>query len=563
MENYKIKISELNVKLQELINKTNALLKETNNLELEKSLNTELKDLESRANLKISFVGQYSSGKSTIISAITGDKSIKIDADVATDKVTEYQWKNIILMDTPGILAGKVEKHDERTKEALKNSDLIVYVLTSQLFDDIIFENFIDLAYNQRLKDKMLIAVNKMSMENGDIDELTKNYYNSIKTIFKERNYEFDFEIVFIDAADYIEGQDDQDEEFIQLSNFNTFLKTLNSFIEKKGIIKKQFDSPIRLLKNSIANITISQTDPNIQIVLKQSINRIDKAKQDIQSKINITLSNLKSKIINDGNKLIDLIGDSDQKTFENAEKEFEENTEKNIKNVIDQCKKILEDEEKEIIEEFDVFGNKDSIKNLENVINQKLKTGNLNVKELNNLEKQKKIINFLSNKSQGIAQSAINNSGLSGLKAVSGSEMHKTVYSVGKFFGSKFKPYGAVKIAGNIGKIAKFIGPALSLATIWLDVKENNDAEKRRKEILKLKNKLSVEIAEYAEKCINDIQADINDYIKNNYDEKIKDLNQSIIELIKTDSNNSELSKKIDKLNSDYIDFIEIIEEE
>ena len=64
-----------------------------------------------------------------------------IDANIATDKATEYRWNNIILMDTPGILAGKVEAHDERTKAALKECDLIFYVLTSQLFDDVVFNN--------------------------------------------------------------------------------------------------------------------------------------------------------------------------------------------------------------------------------------------------------------------------------------------------------------------------------------------------------------------------------------------------------------------------------------
>ena len=52
-------------------------------------------------------MGQYSSGKSNIISALTGRKDIKIDANVATDIVSEYLWNNIVLMDTPGILAGR------------------------------------------------------------------------------------------------------------------------------------------------------------------------------------------------------------------------------------------------------------------------------------------------------------------------------------------------------------------------------------------------------------------------------------------------------------------------
>ena len=135
--NSSIKIAELSNKLQSLINKTYEILEKSNNTELEKRLKEELQALRNRTDLTVAFVGQYSSGKSTIISAITGNKDIQIDANVATDKVSEYRWNNIVLLDTPGILAGKVERHDEHTKEALKSSDLIVYVITSQLFDNL------------------------------------------------------------------------------------------------------------------------------------------------------------------------------------------------------------------------------------------------------------------------------------------------------------------------------------------------------------------------------------------------------------------------------------------
>lgn len=114
-------------RLSRLEAKTRALLKETNNTELTCKMDSELAGLQDRKELRLAFVGQYSSGKSTIISALTGRKDIKIDANVATDHVSEYKWNNIVLMDTPGILAGKVESHDESTKAALKECDLIFY----------------------------------------------------------------------------------------------------------------------------------------------------------------------------------------------------------------------------------------------------------------------------------------------------------------------------------------------------------------------------------------------------------------------------------------------------
>ena len=242
--------ARLQENLYSLKERTRALLVSTNNQDLALRLDTELEAATERKKLCIAFVGQYSSGKSTIISAMTGNKHIKIDANVATDVVSKYDWHDIVLMDTPGILAGKVERHDEATKNALKDSDLIFYVLTSQLFDDVIFDNFIDLAYNQHLADKMFIVINKMGMESGEYEELVKNYTFSLQRTFIERGYNIDeFPIAFIDANDYIEGIDENDSEFVALSHFERFLDMLNTFVKKKGLIKKQFDTPVRILQ--------------------------------------------------------------------------------------------------------------------------------------------------------------------------------------------------------------------------------------------------------------------------------------------------------------------------
>ena len=92
--------------------KTEKLLLGTDNENLVIKMSEELTTSDERKELRLAFVGQYSSGKSTIISALTGRKDIKIDANVATDIVSEYRWNNIVLMDTPGILWPKFEKEE-------------------------------------------------------------------------------------------------------------------------------------------------------------------------------------------------------------------------------------------------------------------------------------------------------------------------------------------------------------------------------------------------------------------------------------------------------------------
>jgi len=81
--------------------------------------------------LTVSFIGQYSSGKSTLIAAMSnatfvkkyyenvsneqklievyriGSKELKIGVQIITDKTESYEWEQVLLIDTPGIYADR------------------------------------------------------------------------------------------------------------------------------------------------------------------------------------------------------------------------------------------------------------------------------------------------------------------------------------------------------------------------------------------------------------------------------------------------------------------------
>ena len=117
--------------------------------------------------LSVAFIGQYSAGKSTIISALTGNRDIKIDADIATDKTTSYDWNGIKIIDTPGLFTDR-QDHDAITYDAIDKADLLVFSLTYMLFDSVTVENFKKLAYEKGYAWKMMLVVNKMSDEAGE-----------------------------------------------------------------------------------------------------------------------------------------------------------------------------------------------------------------------------------------------------------------------------------------------------------------------------------------------------------------------------------------------------------
>ena len=116
--------------------------------------------------IKIVLVGQYSAGKSSIIKMLTGEDDIRIAADIATDKATSYQWKGVEITDTPGIDTRLRPEHDEISKRAIQEADMLLFVITNELFDENIAKDFKELAFTQNRKNAMLLVVNKMERAN-------------------------------------------------------------------------------------------------------------------------------------------------------------------------------------------------------------------------------------------------------------------------------------------------------------------------------------------------------------------------------------------------------------
>lgn len=551
--------------LLSLIEKTKNLLADTDNQALVSKLDAELEQATDRKELSLAFVGQYSSGKSTIISAMTGDKQIKIDANVATDVVSKYEWNNILLMDTPGILAGKKESHDEATKEALKESDLIFYVLTSQLFDDIIFNNFIDLAYNQRLADKMFIVINKMGMESGEYDELVENYTVSLQKIFAERGYSLDqFPVAFIDAYDYIQGEDEKDEEFIKLSHFGRFLDMLNAFVDQKGLIKKQFDTPVRILQSYLKNIQVAEVDKTISDFYNQFEQKLTSSEKELKRDVEQVLSWFDSSCMNEVINLSSEIGAIDEEAvWTQKQNDLSNKLSNMISEASDRIDTSINQNYDRLLKEMSEFSGKEALVKYTESIDAKINSPSISVEEKKSLTTQRNSLTYLlkqgANKVSSMAPGVNSISG--GISAASGSTLHEGVLTIGHFFGKKFKPWEAVRWASNIGKVAKFGIPVLATGLdIWMQVREDKRENERIEQIKSDKNQF---VTTY--QCeINKIKSQFEDYlhtILENYANKRDEINKSKDEFITLSTRNEELGRSIKDLEGEYVDFIEIID--
>ena len=328
--NVKFEAKEISLRVDQMVKELSELLLKTDTPDLDKlqeNLLQDIKDHQEFDALTVAFVGQYNAGKSTTISALTGRRDIRIDSDVATDKTSGYDWNGIKIIDTPGLFADR-EDHDDITYNAIAKADLLVFCLTYMLFDSITVANFKKLAYENGYRWKMMLLVNKMSDEAGESDQKIANYTESLTTALNPYNLN-EFPLSFIDARDYCEGCDTDDELLQEISFFPEFINTLNKFLREKGTLAK-LDTPIRIALGCLdeAKSIIHRDkvkDDTFFELLNRLKRRADKSRSNLATHVSAISIEMYRNIITEGDHLADCIG---------KEKDFASKAESSLNNV-------------------------------------------------------------------------------------------------------------------------------------------------------------------------------------------------------------------------------------
>ena len=117
--------------------------------------------------VRIVFAGQYSAGKSSIIKMLTGDDTIATGAKITTEETHTYEWNGLEIVDTPGVHTTLRPDHDEISYKAIASADILVFVVTNELFDAYIADHFRHLAIDKDKAGEMVLVVNKMDRAAG------------------------------------------------------------------------------------------------------------------------------------------------------------------------------------------------------------------------------------------------------------------------------------------------------------------------------------------------------------------------------------------------------------
>ena len=524
-------------------------------------LGEDLKEYKQEGLISVAFIGQYSAGKSTIISALTGKRDIKIDADIATDKTASYNWNDIRIIDTPGLFTDR-EDHDAITYDAIDKADLLVFSLTYMLFDSVTVENFKKLAYEKGYAWKMMLIVNKMSDEAGEEAEKIANYRHSLVEAIKAYSLD-DFPVCFIDAKDYCDGVDEDDDFLCEISRFETFIQELNQFVERRGSLAK-LDTPVRIALSATneAQAELARNsggDSTFFEILNQLSRQVKNERNRVKIKIQSIALQLAAAIAKKGIDLASCVGEISseieweykQKTVNlDVEKHYEK-AGREIQAVFDEA---LEDIRREVEQVFK--GNLVQAyiayieKSLDASVNHLHEGINIDAlrdqfAKLNGIAELAGA-NILKNTGRGFLNTAGKTGFLRGMD-VAGGGLHQAVLGVGKAVGFKFKPWQAVGMAKNIGNFAKMLGPIFAVGALGLDLLEvskerklEQDMADARRQITShfqklakdLEHQVEIQFYEFDKQVYGDIEQRIADARKQN-EEAIALSNSSMKELI------------------------------
>ena len=505
--------------------------------------------------LSLAFVGQYNAGKSTIISALTKRRDIPIDSDVSTDTVTAYDWGGIQLLDTPGIHAGYRE-HDQRTYRAIDRADLVVFVITSELFDDVIGEHFRKLAFEESKAQEILLVVNKMGQDPGNADTKRLDLEKVTRPLPIER-----FGTVFIDALSFVEALDETDAEdraeLFDIARFGDFLFSLNGFVADRGLMGR-LTTPLFGIR-SVAGQAKAYLDVDMPEE-RAALELLDR-KQGLfvssRARLRGTLNGLAAAAASDLGAYGDEVAESiEPGSTEDVVKERHENAQRSARTrserLYTDTKSAVENELRDLQRQLGV-----------------LRDGVLGRELRGQIESALRRSEYRRHGSSGSAdwhapkgvgpsdwRSRLNRVGgvadelgrfamkwttgpfaqgarIGSATAARGSQAHQVVYHVGKFFGHSFKPWGAVNAARAIGNAGRAIAAVGGVLVVIAQVAEDRQKEKLRLQLRDARDSVRQEYRNAVRVIEEEFWSRFDRFSKELYENEIAAIDASRLEIV------------------------------
>jgi hypothetical protein len=391
------------------------------------------------------------------------------------------------------------------------------------LFDSLTAENFKKLAYEKGYRWKMMLVVNKMSDEAGEETQKIANYRSSLAEAVKPYSLD-EFPICFIDAKDYCEGIDEDEDFLLEVSRFQSFIDALNSFVERRAALTR-FDTPVRIALSCVDEAQLSFTrdsreDSAFLEVLARLSRTVRRERDRLRTKVRSIGLRLSSAVAKEGTVLAAAVGGNEdiEALSEQAESNVKGHYEKvgaELEEVVEVAIESLREEVKEVLQSdlIQAF-----VARLE--VNQKVSARNVesdgNFERLvNQVEQLKTIGKTVGSEVTDLAAgrvSTVSGQGFLQASNVAGSNLHHGVYAIGKLIGFDFKPWQAVNIAKDIANVMAFVGPILGVVSVAIDIRAMQKEKEQDKKLADARCEITSQFIKIARDLESQIESQLRE---------------------------------------------------
>ena len=454
--------------------------------------------LEVEEKVKIAFIGEFSSGKSSIISAMTGEK-IHIDADVATSDIREYECDGVVLLDTPGVQADVASTdHDRISRQAVSGADLVVFVATNELFGPRLAEHFRFVADDDGLgmARKMAVVVNKMDRESNPesviVEEISKvlGPHQSIP--------------VFLCAASchlQAEGRPEPLKAILlKQSRMGELTKGIDEFVEKSGKLGRMA-TPLQEISDaldSLEPLLADDEDGKKQLELirrwKIVLSRVSRQLDDVADNARRQVRSLYMERANEAAKQLSEI--SEPEDVELLYQSGLKNANSEVESLCGRIEADIREAVFEALEEMEAIENSPLARQVEKF--QVSRPGKTTVDLCGKAPKSGTLGARIAREVASPFQKGLEKA------AANPEKLRDAVYVVGKKLGKNFRPYEAVntgrKLAGIAGKGAKVLPFVAPLIDLYGQYREEEGKEKKARHLANLRMALRNAFADQAD---------------------------------------------------------------
>lgn len=500
--NTKFKLSDYSTQILSLFEDAKKLLESSKIESIRKRANDVPLSLYSGDDkLNVVFAGSYSAGKSTLLSLLTGIK-LKTGGGIVTKKTTTIQWNGIYVTDTPGIHTELHPDHDAMTYEAIARADLVVFVMSSKGFNPHLADHFRKLA-NERCKGpEMMLVINKMEETGLRPEKCDIVFANNFEEVLRPftRNGLY---TTFMSAKRWRQADETTDvrkkEEYLKRSGRDEFMRNLNQFVADKGLSAKLTTNLFvleQLITEILANYKSDDTClDGMREMLSRQRNILVDSRNSIIDQSRLIAKRGKNTVQGWGNEIsTSLSSKSKQAEVEALVKDRMNRVDGVYQDAVTQLEKIVADEDEKVGEKFQKLVKSQFGRQVYDMVENRIGRINANPEFM---RKAGEVANKLSEFGKGLAQMAKGPNAIGGwsnffkVGQASQSQMHKIVLDVGHFFGHKFKPWQAVKIAARIGQGAKVLGAAAAVFGIVTQIWSDKQEQKQEMALLEAKNEV------------------------------------------------------------------------